>query len=929
MSVASAAAGLYAPGVSPGNVPWPGGVVPYVFDAGIPAAKQAIYLNGLREYELAANVHFVPRAAETQYIVFKFDPQGPNRVSGSQPVTVEVNSLARGQICHEMGHAFGLEHEHQRPDRDGYVEVLSANIVAGNEALFAIASGATMHGAYDFESVMHYGRDTLSTQPGTLDTLRAKAGYEKYQTRMGNVALSPGDRALMAFLYGPPAVAPSAVVTTTADGGPGSLRAAMYYATDHPGTPVSFNIPTSDPNYSGGTWTIRPKAWLPPLAKDGIKIDGSTQPGAAALPRVQIAGTDLATEEGQAPGFLILEGDCEIQAMGVSGYPWCGINLSRPDATGNRILNCTSKLNLFQGIQISEGARDNLVEGCVLSGNNQYGLWMSEGQGNEVRNCKVGTTADGTAALANQSGGIILTGGTHHDTVEGNLLSGNKDAGLWVTGEGVDQHVIRNNRIGTNAAGTAAIPNTFAGVYVLDGAADNLLEWNLFSGNAQEGLRLAGVGTTGNTVRGNFAGTTASGTAALGNGFAGITLFQGASNNRIEDNVMSGNGSVGLAIRDAGTTANRVYRNFIGTNAAGTATVPNAFAGVDLSGGSSGNFLGEGPGSGNLISGNAVYGAFVADAGPGGNAIRNNRIGPDVYGVAAFTNQFDAIAIGASANGTTVGGSEPGAANLIRGNAGRGIVLFETGATGNSFRRNSIGGNGWDGIAMYNGANHGIAAPVISAAVLGIGTTVTGSFTGAPNASYRIEYFASAAAGTNGEMFLGDKMVNTNGGGATAIDIVLPASVQAGRFVTVTATAISSGDTSVFSNAALVTTSDSDGDGMPDAYEDSVVGLNKTNAADAAGDLDGDGMSNLQEFRTGTDPRNANSRLLLMAEKSAGGASLKFPSVAGVIYRIEAADDLPGVWQMAAVNLLGSGVMMELELPSTSRVRFYRLVAGE
>ena len=52
---------------------------------------------------------------------------------------------------------------------------------------------------------------------------------------------------------------------------------------------------------------------------------------------------------------------------------------------------------------------------------------------------------------------------------------------------------------------------------------------------------------------------------------------------------------------------------------------------------------------------------------------------------------------------------------------------------------------------------------------------------------------------------------------------------------------------------------DDDGDGMPDDYE-IANGLNPSNAADATADADGDGVTNLDEFRFGSDPRDSQSR---------------------------------------------------------------------
>src|ERR1700676_4763557 len=119
----SADAGFYSNTISPGNVPWPGGTVPYMMDSAMSAAQQQTYLNALREWELTGNVHFIPRTSETQYILFKYNPSGFDQVSGSNPQIVEVSSLTRAQICHEMGHSFGLLHEHTRADQGTNVNV--------------------------------------------------------------------------------------------------------------------------------------------------------------------------------------------------------------------------------------------------------------------------------------------------------------------------------------------------------------------------------------------------------------------------------------------------------------------------------------------------------------------------------------------------------------------------------------------------------------------------------------------------------------------------------------------------------------------------------------------------------------------------------------------------------------------------------------
>jgi hypothetical protein len=69
---------------------------------------------------------------------------------------------------------------------------------------------------------------------------------------------------------------------------------------------------------------------------------------------------------------------------------------------------------------------------------------------------------------------------------------------------------------------------------------------------------------------------------------------------------------------------------------------------------------------------------------------------------------------------------------------------------------------------------------------------------------------------------------------------------------------VRTGGTFTYGSAVLDPNADTDGDGIPNGYEQSH-GLDPLNAADANLDPDGDGFTNLQEFLAGTDPTNSGS----------------------------------------------------------------------
>ncbi|MCI0541882.1 MAG: lamin tail domain-containing protein, partial [Verrucomicrobiales bacterium] len=124
--------------------------------------------------------------------------------------------------------------------------------------------------------------------------------------------------------------------------------------------------------------------------------------------------------------------------------------------------------------------------------------------------------------------------------------------------------------------------------------------------------------------------------------------------------------------------------------------------------------------------------------------------------------------------------------------------------------------------------------------------------------------------------------------------------------------------------------SDVDQDGLDDAWE-LLNGLDAANPGDAGADPDGDGMSNLQEFLGGTNPRDPSSFLGLDLEASANGPTIRFTAQPGRKYRVEYSDALsPAAW--IGISDVPSGdaartIAVSDATPIHQRpTRFYRVV---
>jgi hypothetical protein len=672
---------------------------------------------------------------------------------------------------------------------------------------------------------------------------------------------------LIAFVFSVVvASADTFVVTNTNDNGPGSLRQAITDANTHPnpatGDAVHFNIP------GAGMHTITLLSALPDIT-ESVNIDGGTQPGSGGSPRIELsAGPGLV-----ADGLRIMAGGTSIFDLVINGFQ-NGINIG--PYGDNHIWNCyigvdntgTKAAPNDRGILINQAGQVTIGDyhpgfGNVISGNRLEAIKVSQSDPNStekqtvlIQGNYIGTDATGTHALPNctaTANGTQVAAAVDvncryarigNDSGSGltNVISGNLASGISARGVGV---VVIGNYVGTNASGSAALPNTGAGITVQAGGvtvgAAGFAGQNLISGNAGAGIVLA-FGSDGATVIGNLIGTDITGKSPLPNGGSGI--FIPGSNRHViggryagAGNVISGNLGSGITlsvvvskpgVSDFASSGNIIRGNFIGTDVTGSSALPNGGDGISFGSGSvdfpSGNVIGGPMASArNVISGNLGNGIFL-DRKTQSTRIQGNFIGTAADGTTPLGNGKDGILIiDPFVNSIgSMAGPNADAGNTIAFNLRNGITIRDSLSTPSAQRisANSIHDNAQLGIDLGDngptpndpgdgdtGPNLLQNFPVITSAFGFNGNlTIYGSLNSTASKTFTLEFFANQAADGSGfgegQIFLGQASVTTNNSGDASFNVTfpLPANVAA-----VSATAIdSSGYTSEFSADATI-----------------------------------------------------------------------------------------------------------------------------
>nr|XP_054774034.1 uncharacterized protein LOC129282127 [Lytechinus pictus] len=164
---------------------WPGGAIPYVIDGYYNINHKKQILAGMQRFHEKTCIRFVPRTIERDYIFFTQNLgcwSMVGRTGGRQKISLSGTCRgSRGVIMHELMHAIGFRHEHNRPDRDGYIDVYWQNIKEGFTTNFRKYSNdqvQTLGTGYDFLSLMHYPLTAFS-KDGNSVTIGPR--YPTYQ----------------------------------------------------------------------------------------------------------------------------------------------------------------------------------------------------------------------------------------------------------------------------------------------------------------------------------------------------------------------------------------------------------------------------------------------------------------------------------------------------------------------------------------------------------------------------------------------------------------------------------------------------------------------------------------------------------------------------------------------------------------------------
>lgn len=274
-----------------------------------------------------------------------------------------------------------------------------------------------------------------------------------------------------------------------------SLRGALAKADSMAGAhTIAFDIPASDAGHVAATahWRFTPATELRYATRD-LTIDGYTQPGASP-------NTNTPDDGGSNAVLKI-----EIMGPGVAAQSTA---LRQLDSGAALTLRGVA-INRFQVNVALDAVGAHRIEGCFI--------------GTDITGTLAADTSNGSGFGIRSSGPAIIGGS---DPASRNVISGNPYIGI-ANNNGAAL-TVQGNLIGTNAAGTAALPGQDYGLFLTVTGSGGLIggatsgERNVIAGNTISAIyafaQVTGANPAPLRVLGNFIGTGVDGVLPLGNG---------------------------------------------------------------------------------------------------------------------------------------------------------------------------------------------------------------------------------------------------------------------------------------------------------------------------------------------------------------------------------------------------------------------------
>jgi hypothetical protein len=185
---------------------WDSNVIPYAIHKDLKDPDRV--MKAINYFNENTVIRFVPIQIKDEDAVV-FIPHDTHcasyigRTGGKQPIMV-ADKCGRQELIHELMHALGFVHEHSRPDRTHYLEVVWNNIDPLYWPQFAEVPDSLIHeyrgSVFDFDplSAMLYPSTAFAKVPGDT-TLKPIGQVQLAPTLIG---LSAVDRERLFFLYG-------------------------------------------------------------------------------------------------------------------------------------------------------------------------------------------------------------------------------------------------------------------------------------------------------------------------------------------------------------------------------------------------------------------------------------------------------------------------------------------------------------------------------------------------------------------------------------------------------------------------------------------------------------------------------------------------------------------------------------------------------